>query len=62
MSDSRLKRVATAIGTAAVAYADYNHEVNQMTNELMQRTPGLDLDAAKQVARTLVNRAEVTWK
>lgn len=50
-------------GKAIEAYADYNQEVRTLTNELMRRTYGLDLDQAEKVARTLINEAnEVTWK
>ena len=44
------------------AMAEQQQKVNEMTNLLMQKTNGVNLDQAKKIAEVLVTQAEVTWK
>ena len=46
----------------AGAVAERQNKVNEMTNILMQKTNGVDVDQAKKIAAVLVDQAEVTWK
>lgn len=46
-----------------VAVADRRQKIDDLTDQLVRRTPGVDASQARKIAETLINRAEdITWK
>jgi hypothetical protein len=59
---SKFKNAMKTIGEVADAMVKNQKKVEDMTNILMQKTYGLELEQAKKVAHILVTQADVTWK
>jgi hypothetical protein len=58
----RIKKALSFTGDVLNAMGETNARVNDMTNEIMRRSYGVDADQARKVAQVLVHHAEVTWK
>jgi DNA-binding transcriptional regulator/RsmH inhibitor MraZ len=58
----RFKNAMKVIGEGLNAMAEHDQKVREMTRKILSHSYGLEYDHAEEVARVLVNHAEVTWK
>lgn len=58
----KLKSAMKTLGKVANTMAENHQREEEMINELMKRTYGVDREQARKIAHVLLTQAEVTWK
>lgn len=56
------KNALTTTLEVADKFAERQNKINELTNILMQKTNGVDVDQARKIAAVLTDQAEITWK